>query len=77
MDAIAVKEPKNKLIDVEKIKRLCEEQNISVAELGRKIGLDSRELISRRLQNSYSITGDELILIAENLGVSVKDLCFL
>lgn len=77
MNTIEVKESKNKLIDVDKIKRLCKEQNISFAELGRKIGLSDRELISRRLQNSYSISGDELILIAENLNVSVKELSIL
>ncbi|MBS4027209.1 MAG: helix-turn-helix transcriptional regulator [Ignavibacteriales bacterium] len=74
MDTVATKEPKNKLIDVAKIKRLCEERNLSFAELGRRIGLLNRDLISRRLQNSYAILGDEVFLIADQLGVSADDL---
>lgn len=66
---------KNQLIDVDKIKTLLDARGVSHAEFGRRIGLDSRELISRRLQNKYAITGDELIRMAKELGVRVEDLC--
>jgi antitoxin component HigA of HigAB toxin-antitoxin module len=52
---------KNHVVDVEKIKSLCEIRGIPLAEFGRRIGLDSREGISRRLQNKHKITGDELV----------------
>jgi transcriptional regulator with XRE-family HTH domain len=65
---------KNHVVDVEKIKSLCEIRGIPLAEFGRRIGLDSREGISRRLQNKHKITGDELVLMARELGVSVEDL---
>jgi transcriptional regulator with XRE-family HTH domain len=74
MNAVIIKEPKNKFIDIEKIKALCSEQGMSFAELGRKIGLENRDLISRRLQNLYAFTADELVLVAKELGVSVNKL---
>lgn len=74
MNTVATKQPKNELVDVAKIKKLCEGKNISVAELGRRIGLSMRESISRRLQNAYTMTADEIFLIADELGVSADDL---
>lgn len=74
MNVVATKEPKNELVNVEKIKQLCEEHNISIAELGRRIGLPMRESISRRLQNSYTMTADEIFLIADQFGISADDL---
>ncbi len=65
---------KNKLIDVQKIKRLCESRGLAFANFGRRIGLPNRESISMRLKNQYTITGDELILMADELGVSVEEL---
>ncbi len=65
---------KNKLVNTNKIKELLEARGISYAKFGRKVGLPNRESISRRLQNSYTITADELILMAAELGVPVEDL---
>lgn len=74
MNTVATKEQKNELVNVEKIKQLCEENNISIAELGRRIGLPMRESISRRLQNTYRMTADEIFLIADQFGVSADEL---
>lgn len=68
------KSKKNELIDLEKIKRWCDDNHLSYAELGRRIGLPMRESISRRLTNQYTITGDEIFLIAEQMGVSADEL---
>jgi transcriptional regulator with XRE-family HTH domain len=65
---------KNQIIDVDRIKQMCETRGIPLAEFGRRVGIDSRELISRRLLNKYTITGDELIRMARELGVTVEDL---
>lgn len=65
---------RNQLIDLAKIKTLCSHKKISYAELGRRIGLPMREQISRRLQNSYKISADEIFLIADELGVSPNEL---
>lgn len=65
---------KNQVVDVSKIRSLCELRGIPFAEFGRRIGLDSREAISRRLQNKHKISGDELVLMARELGVQVEDL---
>ncbi len=74
MNIAATKEPKNEQINVDKIKELCKAKNLSMAELGRKIGLPMRESISRRLKNAYTMTADEIFLIADELGVSADDL---
>lgn len=68
------KKAKNELIDLSMIRRLCVEKHISLAELARRIGLDERQKMNARLNNQNSISGDELILIAEHLGVAVEDL---
>lgn len=65
---------RNKLVDVEKIRAICLDRGIPFAELGRRIGLESRESISRRLQNKHSVTGDELFMISDELGVPVSEL---
>jgi transcriptional regulator with XRE-family HTH domain len=65
---------RNKLIDVEKIKSLCEQKGIPFAEFGRRIGLPNRESISRRLLNQNTITADEVFLMADELGVPVEEL---
>lgn len=74
MTMSATKDLKNELVDVEKIKALCDQNKISIAELGRRIGLPMRESISRRLKNSYTMTADEIFLIADELGVSADEL---
>lgn len=66
--------PKNELVDLDKIKSLCSEKEISFAELGRKIGLNWRDSISLRLQNKSTISADEIFLIADELGVNVDEL---
>ena len=68
-------ETKNSLVNVERIKSLLNDRGVSYAEFGRRIGLENRESISRRLQNTYTITADELILMADELGVPVDTLC--
>lgn len=65
---------KNELIDLAKIRKLCETKSFSISELGRQIGLPERQQINARLQNKNVIKGDELYLIADALGVSVEDL---
>lgn len=65
---------KNQLINVEKIKLLLDRRGVPHAEFGRRIGLENRESISRRLKNQYTITGDELLKMADELGVSVEEL---
>lgn len=65
---------RNDLIDLEKIKKLCDSKGLSIAELGRRVGLPMREQIHRRLNNQYTITGDEIFLIADELGVTANDL---
>jgi transcriptional regulator with XRE-family HTH domain len=67
-------EEKNRVVDVDKIRQLCEVRGIPFAEFGRRVGIDNREGISRRLQNRYKISGDELILMARELGVQVEEL---
>ena len=74
MNIVKEKEIKNEQIDLVKIKQLCKDKQISFADLGRRIGLQMRESISRRLKNQYTITADEIFLIADELGVSVEDL---
>lgn len=65
---------KNKLVDTEKIKNILDARGVSYAQFGRKLGISHRESISRRLQNDYTITADELILMAAELGVPVEEL---
>lgn len=65
---------KNSLIDTEKIKSLCEQNKIPFAELGRRIGLAERDLITRRLHNQYSFSADEFCLIADEFGLSLDEL---
>lgn len=65
---------KNELIDTKKIRKILIDRELSAAELGRRIGLPGREAISRRLQNKYVITGDELFKISTALGVEPSDL---
>lgn len=64
----------NKLVDVGRIKALCAKRGIPFAEFGRRIGLPHRESISKRLQNKYKISGDELALMAVELEVPISDL---
>lgn len=71
---IKVKTQKNELIDLAKIRDLCEKKSLSISELGRQIGLPERQKINARLKNTNAITGDELYLIADVLGVSTDDL---
>lgn len=66
--------PKNEKVDLVKIKNLCEQNNLSFAELGRRIGLNWRDSISLRLQNRSTITADEIFSIADHLGVPVDEL---
>lgn len=61
-------------MNVTRIKEMCESRGIPLAEFGRRVGIDTREGISRRLKNQYTITGDELIRMARELGVTVEDL---
>lgn len=65
---------RNQHIDVRKILDLCKANNISQADLGRRIGLKGRDLITKRLANRYIITGDELLKIAGVLNVRVEEL---
>jgi transcriptional regulator with XRE-family HTH domain len=65
---------KNELIDVTKIRDLCESRGLSIAELGRRVGLADRQKMNARLQNVSAITGDELLLIAAELNVSAESL---
>ena len=74
MQSVKAPSSKNELVDLEKIKSLCEKRNLSFAELGRRIGLNWRDSISLRLQNRSTITADEVFLIADELGVSANDL---
>lgn len=62
------------MIDLDTIKALIAGRGMAVAEFGRRIGLRNRESISRRLQNKHAITGDELLRMADELGVSADDL---
>jgi transcriptional regulator with XRE-family HTH domain len=74
MNTTETRKRKNRLIDVSRIRELCDDKNYSIAELGRRIGLDERQKINARLQNNNTITADELFLIADELDVSVDDL---
>lgn len=74
METVNKIQTKNELVDLEKIKNLCEIKKISFAELGRRIGLNWRDSISLRLQNRSTISADEIFLIASELGVSVDEL---
>lgn len=65
---------KNEYVDLKKIKELCNEKGLSIAELGRRIGLPMRDQIHRRLKNQYTLTADEVFLIADELGVSAEEL---
>jgi hypothetical protein len=65
----------NELIDVVKIKHLVKEQFPSYAVFGRTVlGLNDRDGICTRLMNTRKITGDEIFLIADALGVTADDL---
>lgn len=74
MTTVEKTQPKNAQVDLMKIKDLCEQRNLSLAELGRRIGLNWRDSISLRLQNRSTITADEVFLMADELGVSADDL---
>jgi transcriptional regulator with XRE-family HTH domain len=65
---------KNQIVDVAKIQMMCKDRGLPLAEFGRRIGIDSRETISTRLRNKTPITGDELVLMARELGVTVEEL---
>lgn len=65
---------KNLLIDTDKIKTLCEQNGMPFAELGRRIGLNERDLITRRLHNQYAFSADEFCLIADQFGLSLDEL---
>lgn len=54
----------------ELIKNLCKQQNISVAELGRRIG-QSRQNLYKKLQRD-TLTIDEIKQIADDLGVKFE-----
>jgi len=66
--------PKNEKINVLKIRELCGDKGMSLAELARGIGLEDRQKINARLQKQNSFTGDELFLIADLFEVSVDSL---
>ena len=68
------KETKNAQINVAKIEELCAAQSLSIAELGRRIGLPHRESIHRRLDRTCTMTADELFLIADTFGLAADDL---
>lgn len=74
MATVKTNEQKNELVDLEKIKKLCEQKNLSFAELGRRIGFNWRDSISLRLKNRSTITADEIFQIADALGVSTDEL---
>lgn len=74
MSERGTKKKKNEQIDISKIRGLCEQKRISLAELGRRIGLNDRQKMNARLQNDSVISADELFLIADELGVSVNEL---
>lgn len=65
---------KNNLVNLEQIKELCEQKNLSFAELGRTIGITCRDSITKRINNQYQISADELFLIADSLNVPVEEL---
>ena len=52
------------------VRKLCEEQNISLAELARRIG-QSRQNLYKKLQRQ-TLTLDELRQIADALGVTFE-----
>ena len=52
------------------VKQLCEEQNISISELARRIG-QSRQNFSKKLKRD-TLTIEELKAIADALGVTVE-----
>lgn len=52
------------------VKKLCEEQNISISELARLIG-QSRQNFSKKLKRD-TLTIDELKAIADALGVTFE-----
>lgn len=52
------------------VKRLCEEQNISIAELARRIG-QSRQNFSKKLKRD-TLTIEEFMSIADALGVTFE-----
>ena len=54
----------------ELVRKLCEEQNISLAELARRIG-QSRQNLYKKLQRQ-TLTLDELRQIADALGVTFE-----
>ena len=74
MSERGTKKKKNEQIDISKIRELCEQKRISLAELGRRIGLNDRQKMNARLQNDSVISADELFLIADELGVSATEL---
>lgn len=49
------------------IKQICDEQNVSIAELSRRIG-QSRQNLSKKLKRQ-TLTFDEMVMIANALGV--------
>lgn len=49
------------------IKQICDEQNVSIAELSRRIG-QSRQNLSKKLKRE-TLTFDEMVMIANALGV--------
>lgn len=52
------------------VKQLCEEQNISISELARRIG-QSRQNFSKKLKRD-TLTIEELKAIADALGVTFE-----
>ena len=52
------------------VKKLCEEQNISISELARRIG-QSRQNFSKKLKRD-TLTIEELKAIADTLGVTFE-----
>lgn len=74
MQAVETVKPKNELVDLDKIKKLCEQKNLSFAELGRRLGFEWRDQLSMRLKNRYTISADEIFLIADELGVPTDEL---
>lgn len=74
MNSVVEHKSKNELINIPKIRELCEQKSLAFAELGRRIGLNDRQKMNARLHNKSQISGDELFLISDALDVPVDDL---
>ena len=73
MDTQTKQRERNELIDTVKIRHLAESNGLSMAELARRIGIN-RQKLHARMHQGTPITANELLQIADNLGVSADDL---